>query len=246
MRVFIGIDDTDNLESRGTGHRARMLGNYLVELDLVNLLGVTRHQLLVSPEIPYTSHNSSACLETECLSDALQPVIAACRTFLLEDAAEGSDVGLCVARQEQIGEAVREFGRRAKLEVLTMQEAEELAKQEGLYLEGLTGTHGGVIGSLAGVGLRAGGSDGRYLWLKGIREVAGSLTVTQIREQTGIEQVCTLTGRKIADDECVWLGEWTRPVPLDGKAVLLVEEEKDHDSNEWRLLDKETIKRISN
>ncbi|WP_041355139.1 hypothetical protein [Nitrosococcus halophilus] len=60
-RYFIGIDDTDNRESRGTGYRARTLGAQLEEKGLAILEGVTRHQLLVSPAIPYTSHNSAAC-----------------------------------------------------------------------------------------------------------------------------------------------------------------------------------------
>ena len=246
MRVFIGIDDTDNLESRGTGHRARTLGDLLVQQGLVRLLGVTRHQLLVSPEIPYTSHNSSACLTVDSLSEDLQPMITASRDFLLADAAEGSDAGLCVARSDQVSEAVRRFGRRAKQEVLRMRDAQDLAASEEIYLEGLTGTHGGIIGSLAGVGLCSAGDDGRYLWLRGIREIAGSLTVNQLLTQTGIEEVRTPSGRLVAGEECVLVGEWTRPVPRGGKAVLFVEEEKDHDSNEWRLLDKETIKRLSN
>ena len=29
MRFLVGIDDTDNLESRGTGHRARQLSEAL-------------------------------------------------------------------------------------------------------------------------------------------------------------------------------------------------------------------------
>lgn len=29
QRIFIGIDDTDNLHNRGTGYRVRMLGELL-------------------------------------------------------------------------------------------------------------------------------------------------------------------------------------------------------------------------
>lgn len=69
MKLLIGIDDTDNLESRGTGYRVRQLANWLSEKNLVVPLGITRHQLLVDPRIPYTSHNSSACLVVESASD---------------------------------------------------------------------------------------------------------------------------------------------------------------------------------
>ena len=45
--LLIGIDDTDNLESRGTGYRARMLARHLGEAQLGTVTGITRHQLLV-------------------------------------------------------------------------------------------------------------------------------------------------------------------------------------------------------
>ena len=62
--LLIGIDDTDNLDTRGTGYRARTLAQGLVDAGLAAVHGITRHQLLVDPRIPYTSHNSSACLQT--------------------------------------------------------------------------------------------------------------------------------------------------------------------------------------
>ena len=60
--VYIGIDDTDNPDTRGTGFRARQLVDRLHDRDMARTVGVTRHQLLVDDRIPYTSHNSSACL----------------------------------------------------------------------------------------------------------------------------------------------------------------------------------------
>ena len=62
ISLFIGIDDTDNLESRGTGFRVRELAREMRERGLADTKSITRHQLFVSPDIPYTSHNSSACL----------------------------------------------------------------------------------------------------------------------------------------------------------------------------------------
>mgnify|MGYP000273024857 CR=1 FL=1 len=56
--LFIGLDDTDNLESRGTGHLARQIAATL-SADY-SVLGVTRHQLLLDPRVPCTKNNSSA------------------------------------------------------------------------------------------------------------------------------------------------------------------------------------------
>jgi tRNA(Ile2) C34 agmatinyltransferase TiaS len=61
MQLLIGIDDTDNKESRGTGFNARQLGHLLTK-EGCEVMNITRHQLFVHNDIPYTSQNSSACL----------------------------------------------------------------------------------------------------------------------------------------------------------------------------------------
>ena len=137
---LIGIDDTDNLDTRGTGHRARVLLAALEEVGLIAPLGLTRHQLLVDPRIPYTSHNSSACLQVVPCG-AVADVFEFCRAHLLETAAEGSDVGLTMARLEQ-ATALVEFGLRAKTEVLEQNEARTLAAAHEVACVGLTGTQG--------------------------------------------------------------------------------------------------------
>ena len=63
ITYLIGIDDTDNLESRGTGFLSRSMGEAITVSGLGITGGITRHQLLFDPRVPYTSHNSSACLE---------------------------------------------------------------------------------------------------------------------------------------------------------------------------------------
>ena len=121
IRVYIGIDDTDNKESRGTGYRARKMATLLKNEGLGKISGITRHQLFVHPSIPYTSRNSSACLEIE--TDNLETLKVFCRDFLLEDSAEGSDVGLCIAIENQISQEVINWGENAKNTVLTKKEA---------------------------------------------------------------------------------------------------------------------------
>jgi hypothetical protein len=238
-RAWIGIDDTDNLESRGTGNMARRLIAQLELHQLAEGLGVTRHQLLVSPEIPYTSHNSSACLQVETAD--LDGVWLTCRDFLTAESAPGSDAGLCLAVLEQVDGEVQRFGRAAKQEVLTMQAAHELAARKGLRLEGLVGTRGGVIGSLAAVGLCVEGNDGRFLWMPGLRELSGTFTAQELIRQTRIQAVRTLDGHDILDDRPVEIGDWPRPVLQDGLSILFVEEVE----NGWRCVDKETIKRLT-
>ena len=84
MKILIAIDDTDNLESRGTGFRARELGLSLMQNGLANLISVTRHQLLFDRRIPYTSHNSSASLLCE-LTSSLNKVVEFSKEYLIRE-----------------------------------------------------------------------------------------------------------------------------------------------------------------
>lgn len=240
MLFLIGIDDTDNLESRGTGYRARSLGTALAENQLAQLLAITRHQLLVHPAIRYTSHNSSACLLVES-STARDAIAAFCAAFLQAESAPGSDAGLCVLEEAAAGPALQAYGRRAKQEVLTVGEAEAMARETGAWLAGLGGDGGGVIGALAGVGLRAGGNDGRFLWLPGLRELSGTLRADELARTTGIEAVQTLKGAEAPADALVALGDWVRPVLRGGKATLFVE----HTEDGWHVASRTTIKQLS-
>jgi hypothetical protein len=74
MRIYIGFDDTDTVGSdRGTGKVARWFEHILPEG--CRLWGVVRQQLLRHESIPFTSHNSAACIVVDmadpCLLDAL-------------------------------------------------------------------------------------------------------------------------------------------------------------------------------
>ena len=240
MQYLIGIDDTDNLESRGTGHRARQLADWLATNQLASPLGITRHQLLVDPQIPYTSHNSSACISVN--TEKPDEVWEAAQEFLLRESAQGSDAGLALARWDSIDKSVLSFAGRAKLTVLTMPEAEQTASQSGIRLVGLTGTHGGIIGALSAVGLHRAGNDGRFLWLPGLRELKGKYQVQEICVKGHVDRVCTLSHTDLHNKTIVDVGEWIRPILREGKATLYVEE-KNH---EWYIIPKEYIKKLSN
>ena len=240
MHYLLGIDDTDNLESRGTGHRVRQLADWLAENQLASPLGITRHQLLVDPQIPYTSHNSSACLSVE--TENPNDVWEASREFLLRESAQGSDAGLTLAKWDWIYVCVLSFAKRAKIAVLTMLEAEQTASQSQIRCEGLTGTHGGIIGALSAIGLHRAGNDGRFLWLPGLRELKGKYPVSEIYTKGHVDRVCTLSDVDLHTKTIVDVGEWIRPILRDGKATLYVEEI----NHEWHIISKEYIKKLSN
>jgi hypothetical protein len=242
--MLIGVDDTDNLDTRGTGYRARTLARGLADAGLAEVHGITRHQLLVDPRIPYTSHNSSACLQTSARA-SLADIHTYCRQFLFEVAAVGADIGLCIASVAAAGRVI-DYGLRAKVEVLNRDIARETAARADILLEGLTGTHGGIIGSLAGVGLYLQGDDGRYIWLPRMRELAAdTMTVAALCEATGLQDVLEFDGERAGAaapaEAVIDLGGWARPVRVAGRSVLFVEKHR-NGSVDYVVADKQRIK----
>lgn len=243
MKILIGIDDTDNLESRGTGFRSREMGRQLTEKGIGKLLGVTRHQLLFDRRIPYTSHNSSACLEVE--SEKINELKDFCAEYLLKESADGSDAGLCIAPYDLVSEKIIDWGKRAKKEIITQEESRKIAKESGVFLEGYTGTKGGIIGSLAAVGLRKGGNDGRFLWINGMRKMIGNFSIAHIKKETGVHDILAVENETLLPETEIFLAEWWRPVLKNNKIVIFVEQKKEGDYG-WQVVSKDYIKSISN
>jgi tRNA(Ile2) C34 agmatinyltransferase TiaS len=226
--IYIGLDDTDVLESRGTGHLAREIARYLAA-DYV-LLGVTRHQLLLDPAVPCTKNNScSAILLDGDAQPDLPALLARVKSLMLADFYQGSDPGLCVATAPPV--AVTDYGHRAQREIVTQREARALAEEYGLYLVGLGGDEGGVIGALSAVGLAASGSDGRYVLVGRSRELRGLQPVSALLA-AGIAAVQTPDGRPV-EDGLVHVDR-LRPARRDGRPIaVVVWAEDDH---EWQPL----------
>jgi hypothetical protein len=206
MYFLIGIDDTDNLISGGTGNLARQLLKQIIERKFAQAISISRHQLLVSPEIPYTSHNSSACMMLETSPEVITSLTDSCREFLLQYSEEGSDVGLCIGEWNQVNFIVENFGKQAKEKVLTQGEALSVAQKSGLFLEGLTGTKDGIIGALAAVGLRKTGNDGRFIWLPGLYDLAGVYTASQLYQAVKIDRIQDLEGKEIHENTKIKIG----------------------------------------
>jgi hypothetical protein len=182
---------------------------------------VPRHQHLVDPRIPYTSHNSSASLVVE--SERESEMIDFCSDFLYAESAKGSDAGLCVAKESAVNADIIRWGTRAKAELLYYDDALATAAGAGIFLEGLIGEKIGAIGALAAVGLRKGGNDGRVLWMKNLRETNGVYSPDQVCSLLAIHRVLNTNFEDIPAQSIVSLGDWTRPVLRNGEVVLFVE-----------------------
>lgn len=222
--VLIGLDDTDNATSRGTGYLARQL-SAACEATGMRPLGVTRHQFPLDPRIPYTSHNSGACVAVEA-DGSVDPAALAC-DFVAERAAPGSDPGVCVADAEAVTAAVVAFGRKAAAEIVEMAGAEAVAREAGLTLRALGGTGLGVIGALGSVALRTEGEAGRFIDLPGLRALPERVTVSAL-EALGIRpEAAGAASRPRPDEPCETL-DWVRPRLAGGRPVLPLEWDDAH------------------
>lgn len=220
MTLYLGIDDTDTRESRGTGRLARTIAAELTRSYTVT--GVTRHQLFVHPAVPYTSHNSSAVIHIQDTGNGIAAdVFATARETMLADFIEGSDPGVCVAADPEINGDLSCFGFAAKTSIVTQDEARRLAREAGILLEGLGGTEDGVIGALAGVGLAASGNDGRFVQKGTTRDLRGTQTVAAILA-SGVDRVMTMGGA-VVEEGVVTLRKFPKPACIGGKAILYVE-----------------------
>jgi len=225
--VFIGLDDTDTLESRGTGYLARQIAAALA--TDYPLLGVTRHQLLRDPRVPCTRNNSSAAIALD-VNGRLDPatpleralleraLLERVQTAMLADYQPGSDPGLCVT--SSVPSAITEFGRRAQRQLVTQAEARALAAAHTIPLLGLGGTQDGIIGALAAVGLAASGEDGRYVLVGRSRELSGLQPVSALLA-AGIAAVQTLDGQPVTGGPVQT--DRLRPARRGGRPVAVVE-----------------------
>jgi hypothetical protein len=246
--ALVGIDDTDNDSSPGTGYLAQRLLETLAAEGLARPCGATRHQLLVDPRVPYTSHNSSACLAVATRPGvALDAVAATAARFLAEQAAPGSDPGLAVTGRDLDGghrDAVVAFGRRAKADLLDQATARSVADAHGVRLSGHGGTEDGVIGALAAVGLHLSGTDGFFLWLDGIRSLrAGRYVIGDLLRALPVDDARTVNGERPRAGEAVEVSPWVRPLLVDGRAVLLLERvEPRWDEPSWRTAPRDLVR----
>ncbi len=79
---------------------------------LAKVSGISRHQLFVHPDIPYTSHNSALCLDMEWLAADLGTLADYTRVYLAEASAPGSDAAFCIAPFDEIDETVTSYGQQ--------------------------------------------------------------------------------------------------------------------------------------
>lgn len=248
VKILISIDDTDNLESPGSGTVAENLAGALQRKGLAECMALTRHQLYVHEDIPYTAHNSAMCFPALAHRAALPAIIRHSQDFLQQESASGSDPGLCVAVADASldTEALIAFGRKAKHTVLTKQAAGDLARDLGLHLSEHGGTGGGIIGALAAIGLRLHGSDGRFRGWHHLGKAGDITTPADLYAHADIDAVITDSGQRLLGDIPIIFAEDTvKTVLLEGlRAVQVTRNLGGNNTLMWTTLSRKAIKRF--
>jgi tRNA(Ile2) C34 agmatinyltransferase TiaS len=221
MRIYIGFDDTDNLEAdRGTGKVARWFENELPQG--CKMEGALRQQLLIHEKIPYTSHNSSACVIIEVPDSSFTEVlieraIAHVRRLSLT----GSDPGVCMACSGNGGlKRLIEFGRECTARIVSQKDAMKAAS--GFHLSGHGGTNDGIIGAAAAVGLSLSGWSGRFIEYGRLRDFPDPIQVSELEHSNILVTSIDRDAKIPAPGDLVFTKGWLRPRLWGGRAVLPV------------------------
>ncbi|MBL4816040.1 MAG: DNA-binding protein [Shewanella sp.] len=234
---LICIDDTDDIGTKGTGEIAEEIAALLLDNAEDIPTYVTRHQLFIHPDIPYTSHNSAMCFKLVS-QKPLAEIQSIAVEHLLTQSAAAADPGLAIldlsASFDQ--QALIEFGLQAKSEVITKQDAYDLAAAQGISLSEHGGTGQGVIGALAGIGLRLYGRDGRVkgqinlcepdsgqnLFGRGSIESGIDISVAEFLRLSKLDCVVSTSGDLLKPDEYIQLSGKIKAIYWQHQFSLLV------------------------
>lgn len=243
--ILLCIDDTDNYESQGTGELADNIAQHIRKNNWGICSRVTRHQLYIHDQIPFTTHNSSMCFQARIEEGRFQHLIDFSCQFLDTNSASGSDPGLCIVKTDNGLDQKRliRFGQTAKKQVLSKKEAIELAFENNIHLSEHGGTGQGVIGALAGIGLRLSGNDGRFRSWHQFNGGYGFIKVKEICAHDAVDMVESTDGVPLSEEETIALLPQVKTVLLHGKAVVLVwKKETSSRKTAWHIVPKQQLR----
>ena len=226
MHYWICADDTDMPGTKGTGWLLADICRELEQEGMGTCSPVSRHQLFVHEKIPFTSHNSAMCFEIDLHPGHTRDGLIHRMAAALENRSQkGSDPGLCVADKipDNARAKLADFGRIAKQQVCTKSQALALARKLNIHLTEHGGTGDGIIGALAGTGLRMSGNDGRYRGWYHLGNPGDVVSGETLCAHPFIDRLMTDDGHAVPPGQSVSIGsEITKTVRLDHRQGLVV------------------------
>ena len=247
MKILICIDDTDDLtKETSTGKIANNIKKKMEKEFSAKCEDITRHQLLIHEDVPYTSHNSSMCFRADIKKEDYEKIIITSKEIIKNNMAESSDPGLCISIEDDLEdkELLIDYGFLTKRKVIKKEDAYALAKRLGVFLDELGGTGQGVIGALAGVGLRLSGNDGEFRGSIDLEDGKSSIKVVEIKELYSVDEVRTLDGKIVGDNEDVIFKGKNKIILMDNKRIFYVEEQIEYGKNTYVAVSKDEIRNM--
>ncbi len=217
----VGLDDTGAPDGDGTSRLGRAWARTVEADGFGQSLGVTRHQLWQSLKIRSTGGNRAIAVvieSDETILDIEDHVV----DFVRAHAARRANAAVAVLSRHSDMPHALAFGRRSQQELMKFADAERYASESNVLIRGLGGDRSGMIGALAAAGLRAGGKDGLFIDLTGIRQLSGRVTAGQIRERSALQQIIDQeTGEELDRDDLIDTLDWIRPRMVEDHPVLI-------------------------
>ncbi|MGQ9729752.1 MAG: hypothetical protein ACUVX8_00630 [Candidatus Zipacnadales bacterium] len=212
-RLVIAVDDTDTSEEGGTGHVARVIADRLSAQWEV--WGVTRHQLAVLPQIPFTARNSVNVVHLLERPENLFDLTSCLEEWLGELAVKGSKPGFCIAPTQALLD--EPLGYEAKQRFVERAEIWEAAQQRGVVLRHLWAAPDGIVGAFAGACLAAQGNDGRFVQIGRVRDLSTWVAPAEFLAAGG-DEVRSVKEEPVTEG-LIW-AERLRPALREGRCIL--------------------------
>ncbi|MDR1954418.1 MAG: DUF1743 domain-containing protein [Candidatus Methanoplasma sp.] len=146
VRVIVGVDDTDTKERGASWVAALKMGS---NSPIGNFID---HKIIqLNPKVPAKTTNCcSTAVSFAVKEEEIPALIEYCRDFLKKESFSEDSV-MTVYKGLSVPSSLREYGQRAKTEIITEDNAIRVAEENGVQIICLTGTRG-VIGAVAAIG----------------------------------------------------------------------------------------------
>ncbi|OCL84265.1 hypothetical protein [Arcobacter porcinus] len=238
FKTIIAIDDTDEIGYFiSTGEICENIAKYIKE-NYSNTSAITRHQLFLHEDIPYTSHNSSMCFTCDLSFNEFENIKKYIIDYVSNISAPSSSGGVAMVFEKDINDTKKliNYGFDAKNKVLNKDIAYNLAKEQNIFLKEIKNEGNGIIGALAGIALRLSGNDGR---LRGkVKLKAQELNAKELLEDKLIDEIKLPNNQELDLSKKIFFDDSSlKWILKNNKKTLLIK-----DSNEFYLpLNKEEL-----
>lgn len=168
-------------------------------------------------------------------NDVLQQIILISAKYLEGNHSEEADPGLCILSISELihPEKLISYGFRAKSEFIQLEEAYKLAEELNIHLSAHGGTGEGIIGALAGAGLRLSGNDGKFRKTVPIDINCEEMLVSTLIIQAGIECICDIDGNELDGNTNIFIRDRIKKIIRNNKTALLVKKVEVKNEEMW-------------